>query len=179
MTRTSIQLVLWITLLYSVSVNAENLDVISCPHHEEFSVSFTSWDNQDLFSIDLLGDDCSNSVRVITVRNSSGRVIYTNSVRLQQLSAQPLRYDDVLVRTVEAIRKSISGASTKDIPAYNSPDVDPENYYQGGEENRENYEKARSLDKPVMCVRIGYEYWECFWYDPDLRATNYLYGFGA
>lgn len=175
------RLVLFIALgatLGSVS-NAEDTSGILCPYHEEFLVSFTSWEKEDTFSIDLLGDDCAKSIRVITVRDSNNRPIYTNSVRLQQLAAQPLSYDDTLESTLEAIRKSISGKRSSALPEFESPNADPENFYQGGEENRKNYERARAADSPVMCVRFAWEYWECFWYDSQKRSVKYLYGIGA
>ncbi|GJL95996.1 MAG: hypothetical protein DHS20C05_24010 [Hyphococcus sp.] len=142
-------------------------------------VSFTDWGSKDRFSIDLLGDECSKSVRVLTVRASNGYVLYTNSVRLQQLAVQPLEYEDVLERTLESIRKSVSGNRTNEIPTFDSIPLDDENFYTGGEDNRENYEKAREADKPVMCVRMGYEHWDCFWYDASKGYVKYLYGFGA
>lgn len=142
-------------------------------------MAFTDWGASDRFSIDLLGGDCTKAVRVITLRDSAGYPIFTNAVRLQQLAAQPLSYRDVLQETIAFIRNSVDGTRTSSLPAFDVSMLDDENFYQGGLENRENYERARRMDRPVMCVRIGYEYWECFWFDPDARTTKYLYGFGA
>jgi hypothetical protein len=156
----------------------EASDEISCPHHENKVISFSSEGAHDILSIDLLGVDCTKSIVTIVIRTESGAPIFWDAWPLWNLSSIRLSEEGQVARVFGGLQ-AMEALNSAQAPEYGSECFVDEFCYLGRSVNEEKYAAIRAKKLPLLCTPVHYENTHCYYYDTKSHRSQILYGYGV
>ncbi len=148
---------------------AEEVDVMSegCDAR-----AFSEWTvNEQLFSIEATteGPDCARAVATLTVRNTSGEPIYTQSHITSELMTLAPAQNPAAMNTAlaEWVAPNATMNSTSTLPEWAANSETPGGefpFYPVEGHTRESYAAMRAANDPMFCYVQGMESLSCIIY---------------
>lgn len=127
--------------------------------------------NDQLFSIEATteGPDCARAVATLTVRNTSGEPIYTQSHITSDLMTLAPAVDPAAMNTAltEWVAPETTMSTTSNLPEWAANADNPGGefpFYVGEGYTRESYAAMRAVNDPMFCYVQGMESLSCIIY---------------
>jgi hypothetical protein len=149
-----------------------------CNRVVERSAAFTAPNASDTIEARAIGADCANAVVVWTVRNASGKPLWTHAAPYAWLHAP---VDPTSRAEMETFLEKWAGVSVDDTsasPVWSLEDeAAPAAWGPRGSSMfvRETYETIRAAKLPRICVPTTSDTSECIFYDGEAEAVDVHY----
>jgi hypothetical protein len=164
----------------TIIVKTEVIDktVNPCAWDETRNLPFLSWEEESDVTIKVYGADCDYSVLQLIVHDESRRVYLDEIVRLGAITANRETGDD-MPRIMKRYWEEIGPSRTSELAPWAPAEEMFEKHYQWSAVEKDDYERARTADAPLICMRIYYETANCYWYDPVARRARHVASYGV
>ena len=155
-----------------------NKSVNPCAWRETRPISFTSWDDKDLATVEVFGPDCDFSVISLTIRDENQRVVLHEIAEFSGITPNRETQEEM-----EAIIASFwDGMGPKRTSEFGDW-LPQEEMFEDGNQwtslSKEKYDRARADDAPLICMAVFYETTHCYWRDVERNFTERMISFGA
>lgn len=153
-----------------------------CNHAVSRTVAFTAAEAKDTVEARSIGDTCNTAVVVWTLRDATGKPLWTHSAPYAWLSAptDPRSVAEMLTFLERWAGVAIDDTSASPAWALES-EGGPEGWGASGGSmfTRNTYETIRTARLPRICVPTTSERYQCIFYDAQAEAVDVHFAGGV
>lgn len=168
-----------IDVILCVSAFAANAFVVSaaekpiladrCRFEETRPIAFASWEEADKATVRIIGDTCTNATLLTTIEDTHGVIRFSHAAIFHELTSEPT--DALTPKDVQDVINLVWLMLGPNRTSELLPWKEPQEFYDLFDEipllAHDEYEHARSADRPYICVQNYYEGADCYWITPN------------